>query len=100
MRARCQSALDPVAAPVVRRDTAVRDYLLGQSDVEEFYLQVRGFLDTWLPRLQADSTRSYATIAFGCSGGRHRSVFLAERMAAHARGSGWQEVAVHHRELD
>ena len=90
----------PSLRPLSGRDAAVRDYLLDQPDVEEFYQQIRGFLDSWLPRLQADSTRSYATIAFGCSGGRHRSVFLAERMAAHARASGWQEVAVHHRELD
>ncbi|MGO4777948.1 RNase adapter RapZ, partial [Lysobacter sp. 2RAB21] len=42
----------------------------------------------------------YATIAFGCTGGRHRSVYLAERLAEHARLRGWNEVAVHHRELD
>lgn len=90
----------PALRPLSGRDAAVRDYLLEQPGVQEFYAQVQGFLDTWLPRLQADSTRSYATIAFGCSGGRHRSVFLAERMAAHARETGWKEVAVNHRELD
>lgn len=90
----------PALRPLSGRDAAVRDYLSEQPEVDEFYTGVRGFLDTWLPRLQRDSTRSYATIAFGCSGGRHRSVFLAERMAAHARDAGWEEVAVHHRELD
>jgi RNase adapter protein RapZ len=90
----------PSLRPLSGRDGAVRDYLLQQEDVEAFYQQIRAFLDAWLPRLQSDSTRSYATVAFGCSGGRHRSVFLAERMAAHARESGWPEVAVHHRELD
>jgi UPF0042 nucleotide-binding protein len=49
--------------------------------------------------MQSD-TRSYATIAFGCTGGRHRSVYLAERLAEHCRERGWAEVAVHHRELD
>jgi UPF0042 nucleotide-binding protein len=39
-------------------------------------------------------------VAFGCTGGRHRSVYLAERLAAHFRGSGWGDVAVHHREVD
>lgn len=90
----------PTLRPLSGRDAAVREYLLAQHDVEQFFQQIRQFLDTWLPRLQTDSTRSYATVAFGCSGGRHRSVYLAERMAEHARASGWKEVAVHHRELD
>lgn len=90
----------PALRPLSGRDAAVRDYLLAQADVEAFYQQVRAFLDAWLPRLQSDSTRSYATVAFGCSGGRHRSVYLAERMAHHMRETGWPEVAVHHRELD
>ena len=66
----------------------------------QFVEQVSAFLDTWLPRLQSEGTRSYVTIAFGCTGGRHRSVYLAERLAEHARQQGWEEVAVHHRELD
>lgn len=90
----------PALRPLSGRDGSVRDYLLEQPDVQEFYGQVEHFLDTWLPRLQRDSTRSYATVAVGCSGGRHRSVFLAERLAQHAREKGWPEVAVHHRELD
>lgn len=86
--------------PLSGRDTAVREHLDADADVALFADQVSAFLDTWLPRLQSDSTRSYATVAFGCTGGRHRSVYLAERMAAHARANGWNEVAVHHRELD
>lgn len=91
---------DPVLRPLSGRDAAIRDYLEAQPDVNLFADQVSQFLDTWLPRLHVDSTRSYATIAFGCTGGRHRSVYLAERLAAHAREQGWEEVAVHHRELD
>ena len=63
----------------------VREYLEQQPDVNLFVEHISGFLDTWLPKLQADSTRSYATVAFGCTGGRHRSVYLAERLAEHAR---------------
>jgi UPF0042 nucleotide-binding protein len=86
--------------PLSGRDAAVREHLDTDPDVALYAEQVSGFLDTWLPRLQSDSTRSYATVAFGCTGGRHRSVYLAERMAEHARARGWNEVAVHHRELD
>ncbi|GHA77447.1 RNase adapter RapZ [Cognatilysobacter bugurensis] len=86
--------------PLSGRDGAVREHLDADPDVALYAGQVSGFLDTWLPRLQSDSTRSYATVAFGCTGGRHRSVYLAERMAEHARARGWNEVAVHHRELD
>ncbi|KQZ60205.1 MULTISPECIES: RNase adapter RapZ [unclassified Lysobacter] len=91
---------DPTLRPLSGRDAGVREYLEGQPYVQQFVEQIGQFLDTWLPRLQADSTRSYATVAFGCTGGRHRSVYLAERLAEHARERGWNEVAVHHRELD
>ena len=74
--------------------------LAAQPEVQEFASQISALLDTWLPRMQSGSTRSYITVAFGCTGGRHRSVYLAEHMAARARQSGWDEVAVHHRELD
>ncbi len=91
---------DPVLRPLSGRDAAIREYLAAQPDVNLFADQINQFLDTWLPRLHVDSTRSYATIAIGCTGGRHRSVYLAERFAEHARAQGWDEVAVHHRELD
>jgi UPF0042 nucleotide-binding protein len=85
--------------PLSGRDKDVADYLEAQPLVAQYSEQIEHFLDTWLPRLQSD-TRSYVTVAFGCTGGRHRSVYLAERLARHFRERGWAEVAVHHRELD
>ncbi|MEO6226983.1 MAG: RNase adapter RapZ [Thermomonas sp.] len=85
--------------PLSGRDADVREYLESDEDVRIYVNQVQGFLDTWLPKLQND-TRSYVTVAFGCTGGRHRSVYLAERLARHCRETGWAEVATHHRELD
>lgn len=85
--------------PLSGRDADVRDYLQAQPEVAAYVAQVQGFLDAWLPKLRSE-TRSYVTVAFGCSGGRHRSVYLAERLARHCRETGWAEVAVHHRELD
>ena len=89
----------PELRPLSGRDPVVREFLDAQADVGAYVDQVNGFLDTWLPRLRGE-TRSYVTIAFGCTGGKHRSVYLAESLAEHARGQGWEEVAVFHRELD
>ena len=85
--------------PLSGRDSDVREYLAAQPDVAAYTGQVQAFLDTWLPKLR-DETRSYVTVAFGCTGGRHRSVYLAETLAAHYRDAGWAEVAVHHRQID
>ncbi len=90
---------NPALRPLSGRDAGVRDYLDAQPEVSEYFAQVSSFLDTWLPRLRGE-TRSYVTIAFGCTGGKHRSVYLAERLAGHARDQGWEEVATFHRELD
>lgn len=90
---------NPELRPLSGRDQGVRDFLEQQPEVRAYVDDVARFLDSWLPKLGSD-TRSYATIAFGCTGGRHRSVYLAERLAEHCRERGWAEVAVHHRELD
>ncbi len=90
---------NPELRPLAGRDTLVRDYLQTQPDVIEYVGQVEQFLGSWLPRMRSD-TRSYVTVAFGCTGGRHRSVYLAERLAEHFRTHDWGEVAVFHRELD
>jgi UPF0042 nucleotide-binding protein len=90
---------NPELRPMSGREAPVRDYLDAQQDVQRYVAQLIDFLDTWLPRLGND-TRSYVTVAFGCTGGKHRSVYLAERLARHARDQGWPEVATFHRELD
>jgi UPF0042 nucleotide-binding protein len=90
---------DPELRPLSGRDAGVREHLDEQPDVQRYAAQLVDFLDTWLPRLGND-TRSYVTVAFGCTGGKHRSVYMAERMARHARDQGWPEVATFHRELD
>jgi UPF0042 nucleotide-binding protein len=85
--------------PLSGRDPAVREQLDQDPLVASFAQQVTAFLDTWLPHFQAQ-TRSYLTVAFGCTGGRHRSVYLAERLAAHLRAQGREGVATYHRELE
>ena len=88
---------DPDLRMMTGRDAPVRDYLDQQEDVALYAAQITTLLDTWLPRLR-NETRSYVTIAFGCTGGKHRSVYMAERLARHAREQGWSDVATFHRE--
>jgi len=85
--------------PFTGRDRPVRDWLDAQPEVVSYTAQIQQLLDTWLPPLRSD-TRSYVTVAFGCTGGKHRSVYLAERLAAYIRQQGWNDVATFHREQE
>lgn len=85
--------------PLSGRDAAVREHLDQQPAVHQYQTQVAAFLDTWLPQFEKE-TRSYVTVAFGCTGGRHRSVYLAEKLAEHCRERGRNQVVTFHRELE
>ena len=78
-------------------DQAVADFLNGQPLVDQMLSSLSAFLDDWIPHFVADN-RSYLGIAIGCTGGRHRSVYLAEQLADHFRTS-FDNVLVRHREL-
>jgi UPF0042 nucleotide-binding protein len=84
--------------PLSGRDAAVRAWLENKPDVMSYLHDVETFLDTWLPRFEAEN-RSYVTICIGCTGGRHRSVYLCERLAEHFRAER-DQVLTFHRELD
>jgi UPF0042 nucleotide-binding protein len=66
--------------------------------VGEYYDDVARWLDTWLPRFDGED-RSYVTVSIGCTGGRHRSVYLVEKLAQHFR-SERGNVLTFHRELE
>ncbi|MGB5486608.1 MAG: RNase adapter RapZ [Lysobacterales bacterium] len=78
------------------KDQAVRLWLEKYPQVVEMSQDIENFMQTWLPAIQ-DSQRSYVTICIGCTGGKHRSVFLAERLAK-SLGKDHENVMVHHRE--
>ena len=88
---------DPDLRQLTGHDAAVAAFLDAQEPVQRFREDIRGFLERWLPEVERDN-RSYLTIAIGCTGGRHRSVYLVERLAAAFRGR-WN-ILVRHRGLD
>lgn len=83
--------------PLTGRDAPVIDFLDRQPQVQQMLGQIAGFLRSWLPALARDH-RSYVTVAIGCTGGQHRSVYLVEKLAAQFEGE-WQTLR-RHRELD
>jgi len=83
--------------PLNGLDQPVIGYLESQAEVEEMYKDIRDYLAHWLPRFQT-SNRRYITVAIGCTGGQHRSVFLCEKLGRHFRGCGYN-VQVRHKEL-
>ncbi len=78
-------------------DSGVAEYLSAMPDVEEMYQDIYAYLSKWLPRFAA-SNRSYVTIAIGCTGGHHRSVYLANRLGQALKPS-LKNVQVRHRDL-
>lgn len=89
---------DPVLRPFTGKDPQVADYVSGDQDFETFFRNLTALLAPLLPRFAAEG-KSYLTIGIGCTGGRHRSVMVAERLAAWLRQQG-QRVDLRHRELE
>jgi UPF0042 nucleotide-binding protein len=88
---------DPALRDCTGRDEAVSRFLDQQEEVARFVEDLQGFLERWLPSL-VRSNRSYITVAVGCTGGQHRSVYLAEKLAAHFNGRFGQAL-IRHRDL-
>ena len=88
----------PALRPQTGRDLAVRDYVLGQDLADAFLQRLDGLLDVVLPAYSAEG-KAYLTIAFGCTGGRHRSVAIAEEVARRLRERGLAP-GVAHRDVE
>ena len=87
----------PELNPLTGLDDPVQNYLDAQGDFAEMYQDLSAFLDQWLPKFEANN-RSYLTIAVGCTGGQHRSVYMAEKLFRHYQ-SRYANVQVRHREM-
>ena len=87
---------EPALRDLTGLDQPVIDFLREQAGVDAMFGSIEGFLQQWLEPLARDH-RSYVTVAIGCTGGQHRSVYLVERLAK-AFGSRWTTLK-RHREL-
>jgi UPF0042 nucleotide-binding protein len=88
----------PHHRPLSGKDAPVREFLDSEPLVGEYFSDTARWLDAWLPRFEQDD-RSYLTISVGCTGGRHRSVYLVEKLAAYYRDRR-EGVLTFHRELE
>lgn len=80
------------------RHEAVAAFLEASDDVRAMIGSIGDYLERWIPCFQSER-RAYLTVAIGCTGGQHRSVFVAERLAAAFRNRDGLNVLVRHREL-
>ncbi|MCG8379770.1 MAG: RNase adapter RapZ [Proteobacteria bacterium] len=79
------------------KDKPVIDFLSKQESVKKMLEDLKKFFDYWIPQFEADN-RSYLSIAFGCTGGHHRSVFIAEQLAKEFEKSG-KQIILRHRDV-
>jgi UPF0042 nucleotide-binding protein len=87
---------DTTLRPLTGRDEPVKKFLQADADVANFIEDVAGFLERWLPSFVRDH-RAAVTVAIGCTGGQHRSVYISEQLAA--RFGEKQQVLVRHRDI-
>jgi UPF0042 nucleotide-binding protein len=87
---------DPVLRPFTGRDRAVIAFMEADADAQKMLADIYAYIEGWLPCFIRDN-RSYLTVAIGCTGGRHRSVYFTEVLAARFRDQ--LPVILRHREL-
>jgi UPF0042 nucleotide-binding protein len=88
---------DETLRPLPGHSPPVRDFVLGAAPTQEFLRRLRDLLDYLLPQFVAEG-KAHLTVALGCTGGKHRSVVLADELAAYLSGRGYR-VAVRHRDV-
>lgn len=89
---------NPELRPLTGLDQPVIEFLERQTEVHHFIYQTRNYLEMWLPALEKNN-RSYLTIAIGCTGGKHRSVFVAQQLANYFLSRD-KKVQIRHRSLE
>lgn len=87
---------DPALRDLTGRDEKVQDFLKHHATVSDMMHDIRNYVEKWLPCFVSDN-RSYLTVAIGCTGGQHRSVYLVEQLSQYFQDK--QKVLTRHREL-
>ncbi|HEY0841359.1 RNase adapter RapZ [Methylotenera sp.] len=87
---------DPALRDLTGRDEKVQDFLKDHATVNDMMHDIRSYVEKWLPCFVLDN-RSYLTVAIGCTGGQHRSVYLVEMLSLYFKDK--QKVLTRHREL-
>lgn len=89
---------DPTLRPMTGLEAPVAEFLNSHTEVNEFIYLTRNYIDTWLPMLEKNN-RSYLTIAIGCTGGKHRSVYIAQQLGEYFQAKG-KTVQIQHKSLE
>jgi UPF0042 nucleotide-binding protein len=89
---------DPILKTLTGKDAAVQMFLANQPAAIEMLADIQHYIQKWLPSFNADN-RSYLTVAIGCTGGQHRSVYFVEQLSLYFKQQK-QQVIIRHRELD
>lgn len=89
---------EPDLRPLTGLDAPIKSFLESYPEVIELKLQIQKFIEYWLPMLEK-SNRSYLTVAIGCTGGKHRSVYIAQQLADYFSQLG-NQVQLHHNTLE
>ena len=90
---------DPALRPLSGTDAAIGAFIDADPGYAPFFHSLTGLIEPLLPRFRSEG-KSYLTIAIGCTGGQHRSVYLAEQLALRLRGREGVDVVLRHRELE
>lgn len=88
----------PELRPLTGQDPEVQQYLNQQEDFNDMFNHIRTLLEYWIPKF-AEQNRYYLTVSIGCTGGQHRSVYMAERLNNYFREKH-QSVSLRHREME
>ncbi|WP_040976633.1 RNase adapter RapZ [Necropsobacter massiliensis] len=89
---------NPELRPMTGLDKPVAEFLNKHNEVNNFIYQTRSYIETWLPMLEQNN-RSYLTIAIGCTGGKHRSVYIAQQLGEYFLAKG-KNVRIQHKSLE
>ncbi|VAW61013.1 RNase adapter protein RapZ [hydrothermal vent metagenome] len=89
---------EPALRPLTGQDTEVQNFLKDQKDVIDMFEQIKNMMAFWIPKF-AEQNRYYLTVSIGCTGGQHRSVYIAEQLNKHFCQQ-YSSVSLRHREMD